>query len=90
MFSLLEFLFGSHFTQKLSLAIHSGNGASFDDADMIAQIQRLQNQVNSLQQRVIELENQTKNLIDASRGQKKAPEEIKSMILLLNSKKGQI
>ena len=46
---------------------------------MTAQIQRLQNQVNSLQQRITELENQTKNFIHAYSGQKKAPEDIKSI-----------
>ena len=50
---------------------------------MEEKIQILQNQVNSLQQRVIHLEDQTNNYKDASkyphRGQNKAPEATKSI-----------
>jgi hypothetical protein len=65
--ALQEFLFGSNLNQSIN---HS---------DLQKKIQNLQNQLNSLQQKVIDLEPKVENPKYARRGQTKASEAVKSI-----------
>jgi len=69
--ALQEFLFGS----QLNLSINHSNSQN----DLEEKIQILQNQLNSLQQKVIDLETKVDNQKYIRRGQNKASEDIKGI-----------
>jgi predicted nucleic acid-binding Zn-ribbon protein len=69
--ALQEFLFGSQLNHSIN---HSDS-----QNDLQEKIQILQNQLNSLQQKVINLETKVENPKYALKGQNKASEAIKSI-----------